>query len=199
LNTVKFDKSQWIYEEVIIKAISAQDEVLDPVEVYDSNIHSAQLNGSTLRRWVFENCNFKECDLSNITFNQCVFQNCTFNGCRLIGSDWSQSTRIALHVQFENCDLSLSNFTQVQCSAIRFKDCRCMDVDFSGSTLAKSVFINTSVKGSLFEDSDLRDADLVGALDNNFHPDDSQLNGASISIHTAIRLIESQGMKVKMT
>ena len=197
MKSVEFDHNQWIYEEVIISSISAQNELLNPVEIYDCEIHHAQLSAATLRRWVFENCIFKDCDLSNVIFDQCIFQNSLFDGCRLIGSNWSRSTQMNLHVQFINSNLSLSNFTQVDCSKVIFKNSMCMNVDFSGSKLMDSVFTNTSIKGSIFEETDLSGADLVGALEDPFDLHHTRLKGATISLTTAIRLIESQGIKVQ--
>ena len=60
MNEKVFQKEEWLYEEVVVTQLKAEDQDLDPVELYDCTIINAKLTGSTLKRWVFENCIFKE-------------------------------------------------------------------------------------------------------------------------------------------
>ena len=196
LKTTHYNPKQWIYENTLIHALHAPDQILDPVEIYDCEIQGGCLSGSTLRRWFFEKCTFKDCDLSNLIWNQCGFEHCVFEGCRLIGSDWRQSTQLALQVEFYQCDLSLSLMSDLQFHQVVFEECQCTEIDFTRSSLVQSRFTQTNVRGALFEESNLQDAHLVGALEENFHPNHSNLKGATLSVNTAIRLIEEQGMKV---
>ena len=76
------------------------------------------------------------------------------------------------------------------------EDSQCSEVDFSRSQLTQSKWIKSDVRGALFEESQLQEAHLVGALNEQFNPQISNLRGATLSIDTAIRLIEEQGMYV---
>ena len=196
MDQIEYTTEQWIYENVIITRLEAVHQELDPVELYDCEIRGARLNSSMLRRWVFENCLFKDSDLSALVLNQCVFQNCRFEGCKLIGSDWRQNQSLLLQVRFSSCDLSLSWMSDLKFDQLLIEDSQCSEVDFSRSQLTQSKWIKSDVRGALFEESQLQGAHLVGALNEQFNPQISNLRGATLSIDTAIRLIEEQGMYV---
>jgi uncharacterized protein YjbI with pentapeptide repeats len=196
MNQIDYTPEQWIYENALITRFDVSNQELDPVELYECEIRGARLNGVTLRRWVFENCLSKDSDLSTLILKQCVFQNCRFEGCKLIGSDWRQNQSLLLQVRFYACDLSLSWMSDLHFDQWVVDECQCTEVDFSRSQLLKSKWIKTNVSGALFEESQLQESDLVGALHEGFHPDVSNLKGATLSIETAIRLIEEQGMFV---
>ncbi len=193
---VTFKIGQWLYEGVTIVKLDHPEKILDPIELYDCLITGAKLSGSTLRRWVFEECIFTDCDLSNLTFDQCVFEGCLFKDCRLIGSKWRLGESLLNQLSFIGCDLSLSDLSQGNFSEVKFEDCLCTDVDFSGSILRQSHFLNTSIDRAMFEQSDLSEANLSGALHGNFSLDETILTNATVSVTTAIRVIESLGLKV---
>ena len=196
MDQIEYNAEQWIYENVIITRFEVSNQELDPVELYDCEIRGARLNATTLRRWVFENCLFKDSDLSGLVLNQCVFQSCRFEGCKLIGSDWRQNQSLLLQVRFSSCDLSLSWMNNLHFDQLLMENCQCSEVDFSRSQLIQSKWVRSNVKGALFEESQLQEAHLVGALNEQFNPQSSNLRGATLSIKTAIRLIEEQGMYV---
>ena len=81
-------------------------------------------------------------------------------------------------------------------NGVTFTNCNCSDVDFSQSDLSKTHFINTQVHQALFENTNLTEAELSGALGEQFDPKQSQMTDATVSIKTAIRLVEMMGLKV---
>jgi fluoroquinolone resistance protein len=196
MNEKIFDRQAWLYESTTVTQLHLEDESLEPVEIYDCEIIGAKLSGSTLKRWIFEQCIFKDSDLSNITFDHCVFENCTFISCRLIGSNWNQSQSYLQQLSFESCDLSLSQLSNNNLAGVIFTDCQCSEVDFSQSTLTKARFLNTYVTNALFEGTNLEDAHLVGALGECFQPSESKLTQATVSVNTAIRMVNAMGIQV---
>ena len=50
---------------------------------------------------------------------------------------------------------------------------------------------------ALFEESKLIDANLTGAIGERFDPNVSVLRGATVSVATAIRLVETMGLNVE--
>ena len=192
----QFSRDQWLYEELELHGLDAEGEALNQVELYRCEVLNAKLSGATLKRWVFEECTFRDCDLSNITWEGCTFEGCTFRDCRLIGSDWRHIASLTAAVNFERCDLSMSQLSGVRLLSSRFEGSRCIDVDFSQADLSESVWLETEVTDALFEESKLNKANLTGAIGEQFDPQTSQLNGALVSITTAIRLAESLGLFV---
>ena len=198
MNEKIFQKEQWLYEEVLVTHLKAEDQDLDPVELYDCTIINAKLTGSTLKRWVFENCIFKDSDLSNVTFENCIFDQCNFVSCRMIGVDLTKNQSQSLQLSFKDCDLSLSNFSGLHLTEIQFTDSQCSETDFSHSQMSKCHFRNTRVNGAIFENTNLNSSHLVGALDESFDLKASNLSQATISVQTAIRLISAMGLKVEI-
>ena len=58
-------------------------------------------------------------------------------------------------------------------------------------------FIETQVHQALFEKSNLSEAELSGALGEQFDPSLNQMTNATVTISTAIRLVETMGLKVR--
>ncbi|MAD61851.1 MAG: hypothetical protein CMH49_10135 [Myxococcales bacterium] len=193
----EYEAKEWLYETVRLTKLWCENDSLEPVELYDCEIIGARLSKSTLKRWVFENCTFKDSDLSNLNFESCVFDHCHFEACRLIGSQFIQSSDKKQQISFKDCDLSLSNLSQMNLEGVSFSHCNCSDVDFSYSNLTMAQFIETQVHQALFENSNLSEAELSGALGEQFDPSLNQMTNATVTISTAIRLVENLGLKVR--
>lgn len=194
----EFRREEWLYEGVVVTQLNIEHQEVDPVELYDCELPNAQLSGAKIKRWVFEGCIFKDSDLSNVIMESCIFDQCQFIRCRLIGSDWSQSQSRVQKLSFQGCDLSLSNFSGVDLTRAEFIDCKCLEVDFSGGLLKRCVFVNTHVTDSTFDHANLSEADVVGALGERFNLADTTLDQATVSVHTAIRLVEAMGLHVRV-
>lgn len=191
-----FDPKKWLYEGVVLTELSAEGETLNQVEVYESEIHEARLSGATLKRWVFEDCLFRGCDLSNVKWEQCTFTGCKFIECRLVGSDWRAVASLTAEVSFIDCDLSYSQLSGVCWRGARFERTRCLEVDFNRATLTRAQWVESSVEGATFEEANLSEADVRGAIYERFNPDETTLTSAKITIETAIRLAEDSGLIV---
>ena len=194
---VPYSPTQWLYEELELTDLIAEESILDQVEVYGCEITRARLRSATLKRWVFEACTFRDCDLSNINWEGCTFIGCHFIDCRFIGSDWRQVASLVAEVNFERCDLSLSHMSGIALRSSRFEHCKCIDTDFSRSDLSESSWSGTEVTDALFEETKLMNANLSGAIGERFDPNVSVLSGATVSVATAIRLVEMMGLTVE--
>ena len=118
-----FSDDQWLYEEVALEGLDRPGQVLGTAELYHCTVRAARLGGATLRRWVFEDCRFEDCDLSNAILTGCTFQRCVFEGCRLVGSDWRGISTMTTAVTFRSCDLTYSVFEGVVLPVLRCPAC----------------------------------------------------------------------------
>lgn len=199
MDTCSFSKSQWLYEGQLVLDLHIENEELPQVELYDCTILNAKLSGAILQRWVFENCVFKDSDLSNLHFENCIFEECLFEDSRLIGTQWKQSSERHLQLKFNRCDLSLANLNGLNLQKVSFTSSNCREVDFSHSKLMESHFLDTHVHQAVFEGADLSLAHLSGAIGEQFDLSTTTLAHATISMNTAVRLIEQMGLKVDTT
>jgi len=196
LPTQAYERGAWLYEDVIVTGLNEPGEELEPVELYQSVLRGATLTGAQLRRWVFEGCLLVGCELSNVSFEQCSFEGCHFIDCKLVGSDWRACGSLKLSLSFKGCDLSYSLMSGLSLPELSFEDCRCHELSFAQSDLRGARWLNSSVLGAQFEDAKLDGAELSGALDERFDPSECSMRGATVSVATAIRLAEAQGLKV---
>ena len=158
-----FSDSAWLYEDTTLIDLNRPNDVLPPVECYSTEIRGAKLGGSTLTRWIFEDCRFTHCDLSNVKLDDVVLQNCHFDDCRLLGIDWRRAKALNLELSFTQCQLSLSNFSGMALKGMVLKSSDCSDVDFTQANLENANFENSTLAGALFDRTRLNSADLSGA------------------------------------
>ncbi len=189
-----FSDDKWLYESVTITGLDRPGQELPAVEIYDSTLRAARLGGATLRRWIFEDCRFEECDLSNAVLSECTFQRCTFQGCRLVGVDWRTVSPLSFNVEFHECTLSLSNFSGLSLVGLKCVDSDCSEVDFTEADLRQAAFGGTSLRGAIFQQTRLEDADFSFAHDEDIDPLNNRVTGLKLSIAGAIRIAERFGI-----
>jgi fluoroquinolone resistance protein len=191
-----FTDSTWLYEDTILIELNRPNAKLETVECYDTEIRGAKLGGSTLTRWIFEDCRFTHCDLSNVQFDDVVLQNCHFEDCRLLGIDWRGAKTLNLEVSFTQCQLSLSNFSGMVLKGLHLKNSDCSDVDFTQANLEGADFENSSLKNVLFDETRLNSADLSYAHDVFIDPENNAVKGLKLSVTAAVSMARRFGIEV---
>ena len=191
-----FSDAAWLYEDTTLIELNRPNVHLPPVECYQTEIRGAKLGGSTLTRWIFEDCRFIHCDLSNIQFDEVVLQNCHFEDCRLLGIDWRRAKTLNLEVSFTQCQLSLSNFSGMQLKGLNLKSSDCSDVDFTQTNLEDANFENSALKGVLFGKTRLNSADLSQAHDVLVDPESNTVKGLKLSVTAALSMARRFGIEI---
>ena len=188
-----FQSSTWLYENCILVDLNAPNESIDPVELYDVTIRNADLGGSVLRRWVFEECELIDCDLSQSFFEGCIFQGCTFIGCRMIGGKFEKMSTLQGPLNFKDSVLSFSSFAKAQLSGAHFERCDLTEVDWTGANLESVHFIECSLKGGLFSEVNLNKACIASADITMTELQNAQLHSTIISPNQAIEFARLNG------
>ncbi len=191
-----FSDAAWLYEDTTLIEFNRPNLKLPPVECYTTEIRGAKLSGSTLTRWIFEDCRFTHCDLSNVEFEDVVLQNCHFEDCRLFGIDWRRVKALNLELSFMQCQLSLSNFSGMALNGLQLKSSDCSDVDFTQTNLEGANFENSSLKGVLFDATRLNSADLSRAHEVFINPESNAVQGLKLSVSAALHLARRTGIEV---
>jgi len=191
-----FSDDQWLYEEADITGLDRPGAELAAVELYGCTIRGAKLGEATLRRWVFEACTFTDCDLSNAVFAECTFQGCKFEGCRLIGVDWRAASPLTFDVTFHGCTMTYGVFTGLNLADLECIECDCAEVDFTEADLRRSRFAGTTLRGAIFSQTRLEQADLSRALEDFVDPLENRVAGAKFSMAATIRLAGRFGISV---
>ncbi|NMM40440.1 pentapeptide repeat-containing protein [Pseudoalteromonas arctica] len=161
----------------------------------------------------FEQCQFIECDFSHSQFSNCRFIDCEFINCNLCDLSWNYSSleevsfkgcklnsivwgqvnwpQLALTapVSFKDCELSHSSFFELSLKALTMTDCFAKDVDFRHANLGKSQFIGTDFRDSVFHQTNLSNANFVGATQFNIDIKNNDVSGAKFERFEALNLL----------
>ncbi|MFI4937981.1 MAG: pentapeptide repeat-containing protein [Candidatus Berkiellales bacterium] len=154
------------------------------------------LSGKEIIFKVFENCIFLGCNFCETIFNKCKFYECTFTRCNLsvakvtncsffdtvfdeskvIGINWTTAAwsrlKLSSPISFNKCVLNDSSFIGLCLKEIAIVECKAHDVDFREADCEKANFTYTDFTHSLFNKTNLSEADFTEATNyqiNLFH------------------------------
>ena len=192
--TTQFSDEHWLYEDTILTGLDRPDSLLPQVECYGTEISGAKLSSTTLKRWVFEDCRFVQCDMSNIKLNEVSLHQCEFSDCRLIGVDWRLAKAFNFSVSFEQCQLGYSNFSGLSLNNLVVHSSECSHVDFSEATLIAADFSESMLAGAIFDRSDMKNANFSTARQVRFDPQANILQDTQLSIEDALALVRLFGI-----
>lgn len=182
-------------------------------DYYEHEFLNAKATAQRFSEIEFEQCQFIECDFSNSQFSNCRFIDCEFVNCNLSDLSWNYSSleevifkgcklnsivwgqvnwpQLALTapVSFKDCELSHSSFFELQLKALTMSDCFAKDVDFRHANLAKSQFTGTDFRDSVFHQTNLSNANFVGATQFNIDIKNNDVSGAKFERLEALNLL----------
>lgn len=163
----------------------------------------------------FEACCFKNCDFSDVVFKACKFIDCEFKQCnlsltawpqsrlsevafsdsKLIGIDWTRldwpSLSFAASVSYKACQLNDGNFFGLMLAELQMLDCQAYRLDLREADLNQACFTGTELSASLFQKTNLSQADFIGASDYQIDIFQNTIAGAKFERLQALSLLES--------
>jgi len=165
----------------------------------------------------FENCSFVNCDFSNGVFTSgkftdCVLTNCnlalaklgqcqlndvTFKDCKLLGLNFCDCSDFLFTVKFENCILDYSSFARKKMAKTHFLNSSLRNVDFTDSDLSKAVFANDDLTNAVFNKTTIKEADFLTARNYSIDPEKNNVKKARFSLYGVIGLLNKYDIRVE--
>jgi len=140
----------------------------------------------------FTNCDFTESDFSFSLLSDCIFEDSNlslikldetkihsaqFNRCKILGVDFTQITKCT----FSSLDMVESEFI----------DSIIHQSDFFQAKLVKSCFSGSDLQDTIFEKTDLTEADFSNAKNYAINPLSNKVKNAQFTMPDAIHLLDT--------
>ena len=156
------------YEESEFRDLDLPQRRIVCNRFYECRFHNCNFNEVTFENCRFVDCEFSVCNLSLVGFRKnCGFVDTRFTGSKMVGINWNEVSwpdiQLASPLQFDECDISSSTFMGLSLREMVVTRCRARDVDFREAVLSHADFTYTDLMKSLFNGTDLTEADFVNA------------------------------------
>lgn len=170
------------------------DLVLDYKEFYECKFEKVTFLNH-IRRAMFTDVIFENCDFSNIDMHECVFRRVIFNKCRLTGIDLTQGTFESVLIQnslgqyanFSSSKIKESSFVENIFRDSAFTMCKFSHVEIEQCDFNKAEFNDTKLAGLDFSTSDI----------SNVMFDVNRLQGITLNEEQALACAKLLGINVK--
>jgi uncharacterized protein YjbI with pentapeptide repeats len=164
-------------------------------EFHDCRFETSSFVESTFEKSRFMDCRFLDCDLSLVRVSGSIFTHSTFARCKIIGVDWTQAnwsgSVLEKPIGFVSCNISHSTFIGLKMERLILRDCKALDVDFREAQLRQADLSGAVLTGSLFQGTDMTEADLRGAREYSIDVTQNEIIGAKFSLPEAMALLFS--------
>lgn len=181
-----FDKEY--FENTCFEKINRPSINLDEIEFYNCTFSNNILFKGTFKNCRFEKCTIKDCDFSLSKFSGSIFIDTLFNDCKLMGIDWTLTSK-PLRAVFTNCILSDSSFFSLDLTGSKIANCKAHNVDFERTNLSKSDCSSTDFLSSKFSQTNLIGADLRDARNYYINPAVNKIKKAKFSYPEVLTLL----------
>ena len=175
----------------------------------------------TVKRSVFDDCSFVDCDFSGALIEDCRFRDCDFQNsnlsvmrwnrskvigvdfrhCKVTGVDWTtldwSSYRLGSPLLFEWCDISLSVFNSLVLRGLCLRDCTAHEVDFSDCDLEGAEFCRSDFQEARFSSCRLDRCNFRGATNYVVNPLENSIEKAQFSTPEVLTLLNCFNLEIK--
>ena len=182
------------------KTFKNENFKINPLEKGDYEncvFESCQFQEAYLDNQNFTECHFLDCDLTNANITNTQFNEVIFEDSKLVGIRFETCNPILLQLGFKGCNLSLASFYEMNIQNTTFKGCQLHQVDYSFANLSKCDFGNANLKGAIFEQTSLEEANLASALNITIDPTQNTIKKARFSKEGLIGLLKKYDIVVE--
>lgn len=179
------------------KSVNFGETPLDNGEYEGCVFENCDFSSCNLNQLKFVDCQFVSCNLSLVKVNGTAFRDCQFQSSKLLGIRFEDCNPIGFFVQYENCILNHCSFYDMKLKKTRFIDCQMDEVDFTLADLSQSLFHTTSLRGAIFQNSILAQADFRTATHFQIDPTKNRLKKARFSKDGLIGLTLGFGIQIE--
>jgi uncharacterized protein YjbI with pentapeptide repeats len=164
-------------------------------EFYDCCFTSCDFNEAIFLNCEFNNCTFIACTLNNLAVNNSKFSDVTFTDCKMIGVNWTNAywrgLMLFAPLTFKRSMINSSSFYGLNLAQIVIEGCRSHDVDFRECNLRAVNFSQSDLQNSLFNNTNLTDANFAEAKNYDINIRNNIVKNASFCRYEAISLLSS--------
>lgn len=198
MNGIEGDEKEYLSQNYIGLDLAGKDfsgKTFDGCSFKDCNFNEAIFNKTK-----FIECHFARCNLSNAKLPLSKFTDVEFDECKMVGIDWTRANwpRLSLSspLKFYKCILNDSSFLGLSLSEIVMQACKAHDVDFREGNFSEGDFTQTDFTHSLFNRTNLSEADFTDAINYNIDVLNNDIRRAKFSRDEAVRLLDSLGIEL---
>jgi fluoroquinolone resistance protein len=172
---------------------------------------------NTLSSGDYENCTFAYCDfsdsdLSEINFLECEFRECNFSlakltqtsfrevrfmNCKLLGLHFEDCNNMMISFEFDGCAMDFSSFNGLKLKGTIFKNSRLIEADFTETDLKYSIFINCDLLRTLFKNTSLEGADFRTSFNYSIDPESNRIKKAKFSLMGIAGLLDRYDIDIE--
>lgn len=185
------------------------DQVFNKINLPQTGKVDTQFDGCTFKNCDFTEtdffgcdflkCNFEHCNLSMVKFGHNGFDKVLFDGCKMVGVDFSHTKDFLFSIDFINCILDYATFMKKKNRKANFINCSLKGTDFSETDLTSSIFEKCDLSAAVFMRSTLSSVNFVSSFNFTIDPEKNLLRKAKFSADGLIGLLENYGIIVEDT
>lgn len=158
-------------------------------EFYRCSFAGCDFSNAILTGGKFLDCSFTNCNLSMTKLAQCQMNGVDFKGCKLLGVNFSECVSLLFAVKFEDCMLDYASFARKKMAKTLFVNSSLRNVDFSETDLSKAKFDRVNMAGAVFYHTTLKEADFLTAVNYSIDPEMNTLRKAKFSLQEVAGLL----------
>lgn len=157
---------------------------------------NCNFSNADLSKHSFIDCSFQHCDCSNARLSQTTIRDTSFKDCKLLGLHFNTCNDFLFSATFKKCTLSFSSFYKLRLKGVLFEDCTLHEADFAECDLTGAFFSNCDLKGAIFDRTTLEKADLSTAYNYIIDPENNKIKKAKFSTAGLAGLLSKYDIKV---
>jgi len=192
------------HENESFRNLDFSGEVFNGFDFFECEFINCNLSSSGFKNTRFTNCEFKQCDLSLVKVDKSTLSGVMMNKSKVLGVDWAAANwagnrinPILKTIDFVECVMNYSNFSGLQLGHIQIVKCVAHEVNFTDTNLKGAVLRDTDFEKSVFHQTNLEGADLIGARNYYISPTDNQIKKAKFSMPEAMALLYSMDIVIE--
>ncbi|NTW83564.1 MAG: pentapeptide repeat-containing protein [Chlorobiaceae bacterium] len=185
-----------LVENRVFEGLAFTENMLEKAIYEDCSFIRCNFNASDLSGSIFRNCRFVNCDLSLAKLRDTGFQEVHFSGCKLLGTVFSDCSKLLFEAGFEHCMMKLSSFQKMKLRNTVILKCDLREADFSETDLSCSTFAECDLLLAIFHHTNLEGADLRTAFNFSISPENNRLRKARFSADGLPGLLDSYGIVI---
>lgn len=162
----------------------------------DCELKNCDFSRHNLNNFEFSDCTFIQCDLSMATLENTAFNRVTFKDCKLLGLNFSKTSKFLFSVSFSTCFLDYCMFHKINFKKTLFDGCTIKEATFEECNLENAIFRDCNLQLSQFDRCNLKKADFSTARDYFLDLDNNRVAKAKFAYPDVLNLLSKYDINI---